>query len=97
MNSTSTTNKSFKMAGQSGGPIRPLKRETNDYVAVLGAGLEIQGVRNMEQQGLVVRTKQNYTSMSAIMSLGHSSVILLQESVIFFVWLCENLTYLCQM
>jgi hypothetical protein len=52
------------MAGQRGGRIRPFERETDDSVAILGAGLEIQaahsqGVRNTEQRGLVVRTKQN--------------------------------------
>jgi hypothetical protein len=51
--------------GQAGGRIRPFERETDNSVAILGAGLEIQaahsqGVRNTEQRGLVVRTKQNY-------------------------------------
>jgi hypothetical protein len=58
-------NKSFKMARQRGGRIRPFERETDDSEAILGAGHGIQvahsqGVRNMEQQGLVVRTKGKY-------------------------------------
>jgi hypothetical protein len=53
------------MAGQRGARIRPFKRETDDSMAILGALLEIQavhsqGVRNTEQRGLAVRTKQNY-------------------------------------
>jgi hypothetical protein len=64
-NSMSTTNKSFKMAQQQGGCIQPFERETDDSVSILGADLKIQvahsqGVRNTEQRGLVVRTKQNY-------------------------------------
>jgi hypothetical protein len=50
--------------GGGGGRIWPHERETNDYVAILGADLKIQaahsqGVRNTEQRGLVLRTKQN--------------------------------------
>jgi hypothetical protein len=53
------------MARQRGGRIRPFERETDDSVAILGADLKMQaahsqGVRNMEQQGLAVRTKRNY-------------------------------------
>jgi hypothetical protein len=65
INESHIKNKSFKMTRQRGGRIRLFERETDDSVAILGAGLEIQvahsqGVRNMEQRGLVVRTKRNY-------------------------------------
>jgi hypothetical protein len=58
--------KSFQMAQRQGGRIRPFERETDDSMAILGAPLKIQAahsqgrVRNTEQRGLVIRTKQNY-------------------------------------